>query len=195
MSQIHHHTPTLSVHESRGLAVRQVAYYRAEPAAPAQARITASVYNLSGRAIASWNPRLFGMAGQTLESWDSRGFHWRTDYDALLRPVLRREQIVGQVSRIAESFSYAGMSAEEARHNRCGRLIRLDDSAGSQRLSDYDASGKRVRKVTNRQAHVSAHRSEVRYLPDLEIRTDNAEGKPQGIANDQAQAGGAAGRH
>ena len=182
MSQIHHHTPTLSVHESRGLAVRQVAYHRAEPAAPAQARITASVYDLFGRAIASWDPRLFaqrrepnqrtvfslsgvplhthsvdagwrlnlfGVAGQTLENWDSRGSHWQTAYDALLRPVLRREQTAGQALRIAECLSYAGMSAEEAGHNRCGRLIRQDDSAGSQRLNDYGLSGE-VQSETRR---------------------------------------------
>ncbi|MDD2050733.1 RHS repeat-associated core domain-containing protein [Pseudomonas putida] len=177
---MYHHTPTLTVHEGRGLKVRQVAYHRAEPAEttepaePAQARITASTYDLSGRAIASRDPRLFaqggepnqstifslsgtplltlsvdagwrlslgGVAGQVLENWDSRDSHWQTDYDALLRPVQRCEQVADHASRVAERFSYAGMSAEEAAHNRCGRMIRHDDNAGSLRLNDYDLGG------------------------------------------------------
>ncbi|MBV6821333.1 RHS repeat-associated core domain-containing protein [Pseudomonas sp. PD9R] len=59
---IHAHTPTLSVMDSRGLAVRNVAYCR-HPLNPAiQVRITRNRFDMAGRPVASWDPRLFGTA-------------------------------------------------------------------------------------------------------------------------------------
>ncbi|MCP1420222.1 insecticidal toxin complex protein TccC [Pseudomonas laurylsulfativorans] len=56
------HTPTLSVADSRGLAVRNVAYCR-HPLNPSiEARITRNHFDAAGRLVASWDPRLWGTA-------------------------------------------------------------------------------------------------------------------------------------
>lgn len=56
------HTPTLSVKDSRGLVVRNVAYCR-HPQNPAhEARITRNRFDPGGRLFASWDPRLWGAA-------------------------------------------------------------------------------------------------------------------------------------
>jgi len=56
------HTPTLSVSDPRGLAVRNVAYCR-HPLNPAvDARVTRNHFDPAGRLYASWDPRLWGTA-------------------------------------------------------------------------------------------------------------------------------------
>lgn len=56
------HTPELSVKDSRGLVVRNVAYCR-HPQNPAhEARITRNRFDPGGRLFASWDPRLWGAA-------------------------------------------------------------------------------------------------------------------------------------
>lgn len=56
------HTPTLSVADSRGLAVRNVAYCR-HPLNPSiETRITRNHFDAAGRLVASWDPRLWGTA-------------------------------------------------------------------------------------------------------------------------------------
>ncbi|MEJ5060917.1 MULTISPECIES: RHS repeat domain-containing protein [unclassified Pseudomonas] len=55
-------TPTLTVVDSRGLAVRNVAYYRHPLNAASQTRITRNHFDTAGRHIASWDPRLWGTA-------------------------------------------------------------------------------------------------------------------------------------
>lgn len=106
-----------------------------------------SVFSLSGMPLetcsvdAGWRVSLFGVAGHVLESWDSRDSHWQTDYDELLRPVVLREKSGAHPVRVAGRLDYAAVTAEDAAHNRCGRLLRHDDSAGSQRLTDYALNG------------------------------------------------------
>ena len=108
---------------------------------PSQALLS----SLSGKPLwvesadAGWRLTLFGDAGQPLENWDSRESHWHTEYDALLRPVLIGETAVGQSARVAERFSYGG--AEETANNRCGRLLRHDDEAGSRLIPGYSLGG------------------------------------------------------
>ncbi|MFJ2363633.1 RHS repeat-associated core domain-containing protein [Pseudomonas sp. NPDC087697] len=58
-ARLHRKTPTISAIDSRGLPVRQVAYWRRNADDSAQARITHQHYNTAGHLIAQWDPRLF----------------------------------------------------------------------------------------------------------------------------------------
>ncbi len=57
----------------------------------------ATVYRLSGEPLkvdsvdAGWRLSLPGLAGEKLQRWDQRGSHWRTTYDAQLRPLVVEE--------------------------------------------------------------------------------------------------------
>ena len=62
------------------------------------------------------------------DSWDGRDTHRRYTYDELMRPVNVFEL---EPPLCVERFTYAGADEEDARHNRCGKLIRHDDQAGS----------------------------------------------------------------
>jgi RHS repeat-associated protein len=103
--------------------------------------------SLSGRALlsnnvdAGWRLSLTGAAGQALESWDEQLNHQRFVYDSLMRPLFGFEQVVGEEQRRTLCFSYADASIESARHNRCGQLIRHDDSAGTQHFSEFSVLG------------------------------------------------------
>lgn len=61
MSTLHHHTPTLTVRDPRGLAVRTVAYHRRSVRERPQARITRQVYDARGFLRQQWDPRLFAL--------------------------------------------------------------------------------------------------------------------------------------
>ncbi|SDA73159.1 insecticidal toxin complex protein TccC [Pseudomonas sp. NFACC15-1] len=61
-ARLHHKTPTINALDSRGLPVRQIAYYRRDAQAPSQARIAQQDYDAAGRAVAQRDPRLFAMA-------------------------------------------------------------------------------------------------------------------------------------
>jgi insecticidal toxin complex protein TccC len=58
---LHRHTPTLTVHDPRGLAVRTVAYNRIAADDEAQAHVTQQVHDTLGRAVATRDPRLFAL--------------------------------------------------------------------------------------------------------------------------------------
>jgi insecticidal toxin complex protein TccC len=55
-------TPTLSVIDPRALAIRSVAYYRHPHKADIESRITRQIFDEAGRQVASWDPRLYGVA-------------------------------------------------------------------------------------------------------------------------------------
>lgn len=55
-------TPTLSVIDPRALAIRSVAYCRHPDKPDIDARITRQVFDNAGRQVASWDPRLWGVA-------------------------------------------------------------------------------------------------------------------------------------
>jgi insecticidal toxin complex protein TccC len=55
---LHRDTPSMTVVEPRGLAVRSVDYYRAAQGEVAEARVHRTVHDPAGRAIAQWDPRL-----------------------------------------------------------------------------------------------------------------------------------------
>ena len=87
---------------------------------------------------------LYGAAGQLLQSWDGLsgdGPRRRTEYDELLRPVTMHEGLPAQDERCVERLTYAGHELPHAEHNRCGRLIRHDDPAGTRLVSGYNLLG------------------------------------------------------
>lgn len=61
-ASLHHKTPTINAFDSRGLAVRQVAYYRRDVQEQPVARITQQDYDTAGRQVAQRDPRLFASA-------------------------------------------------------------------------------------------------------------------------------------
>jgi len=56
------HTPSVSVVDSRSLAVRNVAYCRHPRNPSIETRITRNHFDAAGRLVASWDPRLWGTA-------------------------------------------------------------------------------------------------------------------------------------
>ncbi|WP_347904256.1 RHS repeat-associated core domain-containing protein [Pseudomonas purpurea] len=58
MLTLHRHTPTLTVADPRGLAVRSVGYCRSAIAGPLEGRVNRTAYDGAGRAVAQWDPRL-----------------------------------------------------------------------------------------------------------------------------------------
>jgi hypothetical protein len=112
---IHAHTPTLSVVDPRGLSVRNVAYCR-HPLHPAiQGRITRNRFDAAGRPVASWDPRLFGMAPKS---------NLATFYDLQNQPLLADSVDAGwQLSLLDQS----------------GSVRSFWDGRGSQRHTEYDA--------------------------------------------------------
>ncbi|WP_347901422.1 RHS repeat-associated core domain-containing protein [Pseudomonas purpurea] len=58
------HTPTLVTLDPRGLAVRTVAYCRHPDSETRETRITRQTFDIAGRLIAAWDPRLWGVAPQ-----------------------------------------------------------------------------------------------------------------------------------
>ena len=86
--------------------------------------------------------KLHGTGGEVLEQWDGRGAHQRFEYDSLLRLVAVFERALDdRVERCVERLVYADMSAAQAARNRCGRLIRHDDPAGTLLYDSYGVQG------------------------------------------------------
>ena len=107
-----------------------------------------TVYSLSGKTLlldsidAGWRLFLPGDAGQILHSWDQRGTYWRTTYDTQLRMTAVHEQAANDVPRKVECLHYGDSSPKSAVRNRCGALIRHDDSAGTLLIHDYGLCAK-----------------------------------------------------
>ena len=189
-SSVHRRTPSLTVHESRGLMVRQVAYLRAVAGSPVETLITRHRYDVAGRMVEQSDPRLFGtvpnlttvyhlsgeplkvnsvdagwrlslpgVAGEQLQHWDQRGSHWRTTYDALLRPIAIEENSKPNV----ETFTYADASADPA-HNRRGQLTEHLDRSGTLSFDSYSLLGQPLRE-TRTLAEGKPYRSSRIYSP------------------------------
>jgi insecticidal toxin complex protein TccC len=101
----------------------------------------ASVPLLSESVDAGWELALSGEAGNLVESWDTRGSTRRIRYDPYLRPVATVEIDARQNARTIIRSVYADNSEESARHNQCGQLARLDDTAGALHFPDYGVLG------------------------------------------------------
>ena len=160
-SSLHQRTPLLTVTDPRGLVVRSIAHHRQEVEEPIAERVQRQVFNANGHLCQQWDARLcelsdlanqstrYSLSGQVLlsesvdagwllachdaagqlrDSWDGRDTHRRFTYDELMRPVNVFEH---DPPLCVERFTYAGAGEEDARHNRCGQLLRHDDQAGS----------------------------------------------------------------
>ncbi|TPG86347.1 RHS repeat domain-containing protein [Pseudomonas mandelii] len=107
-----------------------------------------TVYRLSGQPLkvssvdAGWRLSLPGLTGEALQHWDQRGSHWRTTYDALLRPIAIEENDEPNV----EIFTYADASVDPA-FNRRGQLTEQLDRSGTLKLDSYSLLGQPLRET------------------------------------------------
>lgn len=103
--------------------------------------------SLSGQVLslesvdAGWRVSLLGTDAQVLENRDGRGTCRQTTYDSQLRAVTVHEHLLDDVPACVERFTY-GIPADTG--NRCGRLIRHDDPAGTLVFADYGVLGQTV---------------------------------------------------
>ena len=109
------HTPTLSVVDSRGLAVRNVGYHCHPLNSAFESRINRNQFDPAGRLVASWDPRLWGMAPKP---------NLDNTLDFQGRPLLVDSVDAGwQLSLL----------------DQAGSPVSMWDGRGSQRHTTYDA--------------------------------------------------------
>ena len=158
---LHQKTPLLISIDPRAALLRTVAYHRLEISQTPSAHTTRQRYNALGHLTEQWDPRIsmpnqqtrFSLSGQELRSdsvdegwrvsfynaaaqfvhsWDGRESFMRLDYDEQQRPVALFEKGADEnVEQCVERFIYAANNTEDAQRNRCGRMLRHDDPAGS----------------------------------------------------------------
>jgi insecticidal toxin complex protein TccC len=90
---------------------------------------------------AGWRLTLFTETGESRCTWDGRGHFRQQEHDGLNRLVTVIETMPDQPPTVVERLSYGSCDAESASHNQCGRLIRHDDTVGSEVISEYGMSG------------------------------------------------------
>ncbi|TWC53015.1 insecticidal toxin complex protein TccC [Pseudomonas sp. SJZ080] len=175
---LHHGTPKLAVIDPRGLAVRNVAYWRGESGQTPQARVTRQVFDAAGRGVEQWDARLlvpalshcYSLAGKALAEdgvdagwrvlllgqaeevqsrWDSRGTRQDTQYDGSLRPVAVTEQAHREAARVVERFEYGVADPVVNPGNQCGRVTRHDDPAGTRHMPAYDLLGLALSEISH----------------------------------------------
>jgi insecticidal toxin complex protein TccC len=95
---------------------------------------------LSENSDAGWRLALPGADGKAVEGWDQKLSHSHVRYDRQRRPVAAFECAFGEPEQCTARFSYADAGANDA-HNRRGQLIRHDDTAGTQHLSEFSLTG------------------------------------------------------
>jgi RHS repeat-associated protein len=164
---VHWRTPNVTAIDSRGLAIRQIAYLRKVNDGPLETLITRQRHDAAGRLLEQWDPRLFGivpnltavhrLSGEPLKV-DSVDAGWRLSLPGLAGEVLVRWDQRGshwrsiydnQLRIIAveesgqpnvETFTYADAAAD-AGHNLRGHLIKQVDPSGSLELSSFSLQG------------------------------------------------------
>ncbi|TVT85532.1 RHS repeat-associated core domain-containing protein [Pseudomonas sp. H3(2019)] len=140
---------TQQVYDTAGRAVhsRDPRLFQLLEGGSGEAVNQSTVFSLSGAALlsdnsdAGWRLGLLGAAGQRLQGWDQKRNHSRAIHDDLLRPSAVFEQALGEPERCTGRFSYADATEEAAVHNRCGRLIRHDDTTGTQHFTEFSLAG------------------------------------------------------
>ena len=165
-SYVHRRTPSLTVNESRGLPVRQVAYLRTVAASPVETLITRQHYDAAGRLLEQWDPRLFATAskpnlstvyrlsGEALKV-DSVDAGWRLSLAGLAGEALQRWDQRGSHWRTTydrllrpiaieengqpnvETFTYADVSADPA-YNLRGQLTEHLDRSVTLSLDSWE---------------------------------------------------------
>jgi insecticidal toxin complex protein TccC len=110
----------------------------------------ATVFSLAGKEVSrssvdsGWTLQMAGEAGLIRNHWDSRGSHWKHDYDPMQRLTATHEQTRGSAFRTIERLTYADNRAGFAAQNQCGQLIRFDDTAGTLHSEAYGLLGQRL---------------------------------------------------
>jgi insecticidal toxin complex protein TccC len=172
-TSVHWRTPNLTVIDSRGLSIRQVAYLRKVAAAPVETLIGRQRYDVAGRLLEQWDPRLFGvvpnmatvyrLSGEPLKV-ESVDAGWRLSLPGLSGEELQRWDQRGshwrttydrQLRPIAveeidtpnvETFSYADDSADPA-FNLRGQLTGQLDRSGTLSFDSYSLLGQPLRET------------------------------------------------
>jgi insecticidal toxin complex protein TccC len=172
-TSVHWRTPNLTVIDSRGLPIRQVAYLRKVAASPVETLITRQRYDAAGRLLEQSDPRLFGvvpnlitvyrLSGEPLKV-DSVDAGWRLSLVGPAGENLQRWDQRGshwrttydrQMRPLAveengqpnvETFSYADDSADPALNLR-GQLIKQLDRSGTLSFDSYSLLGQPLRET------------------------------------------------
>ncbi|WP_277759040.1 hypothetical protein [Pseudomonas sp. A34-9] len=197
---VHRRTPTVAVIDSRGSPIRQVSYLRTLADDTPTALVSRQQYDVAGRLVAQWDPRLQvpslttvhglgravlksasvdagwglnlpGPAGEPLQRWDERGSHWHTTFDNQLRVVAVEEND----ERDVDVFTYADATAD-AEHNLRGTLLEQKAPSGTLRTNSFALSGQPL--------------SETRTFIDDEAFTSQRVFSPLGVVLEQTDAGG-----
>jgi len=170
---LHTRTPNLTVIDSRGLSIRQVAYLRKVAADPVETLIGRQRYDVAGRLLEQWDPRLFGvvpnmatvyrLSGEPLKV-DSVDAGWRLSLPGLSGEELQRWDQRGSHWRTTydrqlrpivveesdtpnvETFSYADDSADPA-FNLRGQLTGQLDRSGTLSFDSYSLLGQPLRET------------------------------------------------
>jgi insecticidal toxin complex protein TccC len=189
-TSVHWRTPNLTVIDSRGLSIRQVAYLRKVAAGPVETLIGRQRYDVAGRLLEQWDPRLFGvvpnmtsvygLSGEPLKV-DSVDAGWRLSLPGLAGEALQRWDQRGshwrttydrQLRPIAveeidtpnvETFTYADAAADPA-FNRRGQLTEQLDRSGTLSFDSYSLLGQPLRE-TRTLAEGIPYRSSRIYSP------------------------------
>lgn len=93
-----------------------------------------SVY--SGRSDAGERTHLFNDAQQCVQQWDSQSRLRLSVFDSSMRIKATFEEGI-----CSARYEYADGRDEFSGHNQCGRLIRHDDSAGTQTFNEFAING------------------------------------------------------
>lgn len=208
-ASVHWHTPSLAVIGPRGEAIRTVEYLRKVTNGPVQALVTRQQYDVAGRPVAQYDPRLTipntrtvfalngqplktdnvdagvnvslpGRAGESLQTWDANGNHRRMTHDSQLR-LLRLE--VSGCAADTEEFIYAPAVADPG-HNLRGQLTRLTDASGSVEFKSYALIGQPLRETrTFTDAQTYTSQQAFSPLGAMLESTDAGEHKQQSFYN------------
>ncbi|WP_367617485.1 RHS repeat domain-containing protein [Pseudomonas ekonensis] len=192
-SSVHRRTPSLTVQDSRGLAVREVAYWRKSAGDVAQSLITRQSYDLAGRLSGQSDPRLFadGHRPNLVTVRTLGGEPIRIDsVDAGRRlslpgpanetqqrwdqrgnhwryrhdPMLRVIAVAENQQDAVERYTYADSGAD-ARHNLRGQLTGVLDPSGTIMFSQYGLLGQSLDEARRLAGETDAYITTRRFDP------------------------------
>lgn len=125
--ELHRHTPTLAISDSRGLAVASVGYYRKTSVELPATRRTRETFDVVGRSVANWDARL-GAGAQPLAS----------------------QVVTPGLSGMPLMTLSVDASWRLALHDEAGQVRERWDAAGNTTQVEYDPMG---RPLSVQQAH------------------------------------------
>jgi insecticidal toxin complex protein TccC len=170
-ASVHRNTPSVAVIGPGGEAIRTVEYLRKVAGGAVQVLVTRQQYDVAGRPVAQYDPRLDipntqtvfalngqplrtanvdagvnvklpGLGGESLQTWDANGNHRLITYDNQMRPTAVAENGTPDI----ETFTYAGDSADPG-HNLRGQLVALHDPSGSVDFHSIGLTGNGLRET------------------------------------------------